>query len=133
MQESNKEGYSVDDVKFHEAMVFAKEPGQTFWKGVGHHTFRVLPRIGEHIAMDNDEGHGYLYRVVMIHHPIDLAQNIGDIYMVQDGPIIDVMERAFTENPIFEKAANKASREEVKVKFDRTINATTIEKRRPGS
>lgn len=48
-------------------------------KGLGLHQFRAVPRVGEHIAMNDDQGIGQVYKVVAIIHPLDPGDNAGDI------------------------------------------------------
>lgn len=83
----------VDDTIV-EAMVMVKEPGATSWRGLGSKQFRVLPRVGDSIGMDV-EGVGYLYQVVSVHHPIDLAATAGDVYAVRRGMLVDELGELF--------------------------------------
>lgn len=48
-------------------------------KGLGEHDFRAVPRIGEHIEMNDDQGIGQVYEVIAVIHPLDASANAGDI------------------------------------------------------
>lgn len=81
------------------AMVMVKEPGGRNWKGLGSHQFRAIPRIGETIGMDDEEGIGQHYEVVGVHHPLDPASHAGDVYAVRVGEATDDIKRLFEESP----------------------------------
>lgn len=49
------------------------------WNGLGEHTFRAVPRVGEHIEMNDPHGIGQVYEVLTIIHPLNAAGNAGDI------------------------------------------------------
>ena len=75
-----------------EAMLMLIE-SETKVKGLYKREFRVMPRVGEFITMDqpDEEGEpvGQIYRVVEVHHPAEPAPTMGDIYIVHEGNLTE--------------------------------------------
>lgn len=61
-----------------EFMVLKKQPDGS-WEGLGTHQFRAVPRVGEHIEMNDEQGIGQVYEVIAVIHPLDAAGNAGDV------------------------------------------------------
>ncbi|HSE16294.1 MAG TPA: hypothetical protein VLB46_04530 [Pyrinomonadaceae bacterium] len=62
------------------------------WKNIGEYELPVLPRIGEHVVVDNYTPKVAAYRVVGVLHP---APNKGliDVLAIYDGPPTEVQKR----------------------------------------
>lgn len=80
-----------------EVTVFVKNPDSTNWEPTTIHHMRVLPRVGEHIAMDVGNV-SYVYKVVAIHHPDTHTTTACDIFIVRVGKHTDELMRLFAES-----------------------------------
>lgn len=49
------------------------------WSGMGLRHFKVAPRVGEHIEMNDIDGIGQIYQVIAVVHPLQPAPTAGDI------------------------------------------------------
>lgn len=78
--------------------LIAKIPGYRNWEGLGTHEFKVLPRVGDHIVRNEEDGIGYAYEVVGVHHPAEPTDSTGDVYVVRAGTITDTNMRLFKES-----------------------------------
>ena len=87
----------MNSANFIQAMVMVRYPDEEHWKGMGSKSFRVMPRIGEHIAGDDENGVSQIYRVVGVHHPLEPTVTAGDIFVVHVGDVLDEMNRLFNE------------------------------------
>lgn len=61
-------------------------------KGLGEKSFRVAPRVGEYVTVNNPEGVGIAYRVKAVIHPLELAPTAGDLILESAGNEIDLMQ-----------------------------------------
>ncbi|MFP5226016.1 MAG: hypothetical protein ACLGXA_00185 [Acidobacteriota bacterium] len=61
-------------------------------RGLGEKTFRVAPRVGDYITVNNPDGVGMAYRVKAIIHPLELAPTAGDLILESAGTEIDLMQ-----------------------------------------
>ncbi len=71
-------------------IVIVKDP-LTDPKGLGERRFRVAPRVGEYVAMDNPDGVGIVYRVKAVIHPLELTTTAGDLIVESAGDEIDLL------------------------------------------
>jgi hypothetical protein len=71
------------------AILIVKHKDSRKWDAGGHREFIVVPRIGEHVEL-NIDGVGCLYKVVSVHHPVEVTGMI-DIVAVYAGQTIDLM------------------------------------------
>jgi hypothetical protein len=87
----------MSEEKIFKAMLVVKNPGGIHWEGLGARSFRSLPQLGE--LLDVSIGKDcYLYKIVAIRHPEEPDQYPVDIYAVQLGPHLDVMEKLFNDS-----------------------------------
>ena len=49
------------------------------WEGLGRQSFRIAPRIGEYIDLNDEEGIGQTYEVIAVMHPMQPASTAGDL------------------------------------------------------
>ena len=59
------------------------------WTGLGTHRFRVAPRIGECITVNDENGIGQAYRVKAIAHPLEPVDTAGDLILEHVGTDVD--------------------------------------------
>ena len=78
--------------------VQAKRPNGTEWGNLGSYHLFTVPRIGEAITV-NVEGYETVFEVVAVHHATQPASCAGELYVVQTGGLLDVLERLFDETP----------------------------------
>ena len=73
-------------------MLMARQKDSHEWKNLGEFNLPALPRIGEHVVIDNRTDKIAAYRVVGIFHP---APNKGliDVLAIYDGQPADVQRR----------------------------------------
>ncbi|MDV6373759.1 hypothetical protein [Deinococcus arenicola] len=75
------------------ALLIVKTKGSSSWKGLGTKQFRMMPRIGEFIEMNDDAGIGQAYRGVGILHPTEIASNMGDVLVVYECDSTELRQR----------------------------------------
>jgi hypothetical protein len=71
-------------------VVIVKDP-LTDPKGLGEKSFRIAPRVGEHVTVNDPDGVGKAYRVKAVIHPLELAPTAGDLILESAGDEIDLM------------------------------------------
>lgn len=57
--------------------------------GLGTHGFRLAPRIGEFVTLNDDKGIGQAYRVKAVIHPLEPASAAGDLILEHIGTDIE--------------------------------------------
>jgi hypothetical protein len=78
-------------------MLITRRPNAKEWTNIGEHELPVLPRIGEHVVVNERANQPFAaYRVVGILHP---APNKGliDVLAVYDGRPSDVQNRLLVQ------------------------------------
>jgi hypothetical protein len=83
MQEANQDGNSV-------GFVVMVKNGAT-WDGLGFRLFRIVPRVGEYITMNDEAGKGQAYQVKAIFHPLEILPDCaGDLILEHAGTDVAV-------------------------------------------
>lgn len=75
-----------------EFMVMVKRPSAE-WEGLGQHQFRVAPRKGDLVTMDDENGKGQAYEVIAVIHPLEPAGTAGDLILRHIGADVEVRRR----------------------------------------
>ena len=60
--------------------------------GLGERSFRVAPRVGDYVTVDDPDGVGIAYRVKAIIHPLELAPTAGDLILESAGTEVDLLQ-----------------------------------------
>lgn len=71
-----------------EFMVLEKR-GDGTWEGHGQRSFKVTPRVGEHVEMNDDKGIGQTYKIIAVVHPLEGAPTAGDLIIRHVGESTD--------------------------------------------
>lgn len=80
------------------AMLLVKETGGEGWEDKGSREFAVLPRVGEHVELqENDLSH--LYRVVAVRHSQITHVTVCGLYAVYVGKTEEALEKIFKDTP----------------------------------
>lgn len=66
--------------------------------GLGRHSFRMAPRIGEYVTLNDKTGSGQAYRVRAVVHPLEPAPTAGDLILEHIGTDIEIMRTSWIEN-----------------------------------
>ena len=83
-----------------ECVVIVREPGTSEWRDAGTHNLAVLPRIGERIEFQQEDGQTFLYRVVSVHHRPQPTEPAIDLLAVREGNTSEVMRRIWASTSI---------------------------------
>ncbi len=62
-------------------------------QGFGRKSFRVTPRVGEFVTMEDEEGVSHAYKVIGVIHPLEPASTSGDLYLKYVGKINDLQKQ----------------------------------------
>ena len=74
-----------------EAMLLLRDKKK--WEGLGKQAFQAMPRVGEYIAMNDENGVGRIYEVVAVIHGAAPCSTAGEIYIRYAGTELEVMRR----------------------------------------
>jgi hypothetical protein len=55
------------------------------WDGLGTKKFRLAPRKGEFVSLNDDQGVGQMYETVAVIHPLELVSTSGDLVLKHVG------------------------------------------------
>jgi hypothetical protein len=59
-------------------------------KGLGTHSFRIAPRTGEFVILDDGNHIGQAYRVKAVIHPLDFVGTAGDLILEHVGTDVEM-------------------------------------------
>ena len=62
--------------------------------GLGRHSFRIAPRIGEYVTLNDKTGNGQAYKVKAVVHPLEPAPTAGDLILEYFGTDIEAMRNS---------------------------------------
>jgi hypothetical protein len=79
----------MQDQDLVEFIVMAKDARGDF-KGLGSHHFRLAPRMGEFVTLNDDNGIGQAYEVTAVIHPLDPASAAGDLILKHIGTDVEM-------------------------------------------
>jgi hypothetical protein len=58
--------------------------------GLGRHSFRIAPRIGEYVTVDDKTGNGQAYKVKAVVHPLNPTSTAGDLVLEHIGTDLEM-------------------------------------------
>ncbi|MDQ1276902.1 MAG: hypothetical protein QG641_3030 [Candidatus Poribacteria bacterium] len=63
-------------------------------QGLGRRKFQTPPRIGEFIELE-ENGMGFIYKVLAIIHPNEPIENVGDLYVTRIDETVDFLKNLY--------------------------------------